>query len=76
MYCRERRKLIAAIEDSVELYRTVVDSVVSLDSAAPNAAMEQANAAYNACQVCRTALRRHERSHGCSVAIGPLARTA
>jgi len=76
MYCRERRKLIAAIEDSVGLYRTVVDCVISLDSPASNAAMEQANDAYNACQVCRAALRRHERSHGCAVTIGTLARTA
>jgi hypothetical protein len=76
MYCRERRKLLSAIEDSVELYRTVVDSIISLDSAASNAAMDRANAAYNACQVGRAALRRHERSHGCSVAIETLARSA
>jgi hypothetical protein len=76
MYCRERRTLIAAIENSVQQYRIAVASVISLDSVASGADMDCANSAYNACQVCRTALRSHERSHGCSVAIVPLARTA
>ena len=76
MSCRERRKLLAEVEEAVEAYRQVVTYVVRLDGVTPDDTLQRANAAYNACQLCRAALRRHERAHGCSVAFATYARIA
>jgi len=76
MFCRERRQLLSQIEEAVEAYRAVVDSVIWLDGVAPEDTMTRANEAYDQCQHCRAALRRHERSHGCSVATVRFAQTA
>lgn len=76
MYCREKRKLLAQIEVAVEAYRVEVKMVIQIDGVAPDDAMMRANDAYNSCQLSRTALRRHEREHGCSVTVPAYGRTA
>ncbi|HME09612.1 MAG TPA: hypothetical protein VKG25_21315 [Bryobacteraceae bacterium] len=76
MSCRERRKLLAEVEEAVEAYRQVVTYVVRLDGVTPDDTLQRANEAYHACQLCRAALRRHDRAHGCSVAFATYARIA